>query len=506
MSTGTKKKIAAPARVSPVGSPAGRVAAPRRRERMSYNAVSSQNKRRSSPAVIQTEDKALEPGERRRLVRGTTDQARNFAVPGWMMRKHVDLIAPARFQAASGNPDVDRQFRDAMREFSRPENCDVRGRLSFEEMIRLMEHTLIREGDAALIRLNTGQLAAIEGSRICEPGRGGRLEVRQGFEWVHGVELNAAGRAVRYCICKHTAKGQLVKDMVAQAENVYLHASRERIEQVRGVTPFAPALDMFKDLMETLEYQHLKAKAQSLYGIAFKRQLPDGDDGFYKPGVEQAITDAAPDAPDIKNHLAQEYDHVVRPAMKLELDPGEDVSFLESNNPSTEFQNFTDLIIRITILALDFPWTFYNSRGANFSNRIGDNLQYQRSAIPKQKRCIKMRDWVTEWKRDQWVADGTIVLPAGMEAEDVRWRWIPAPLPRTDPTKELKAAADGIDRGVLSPVDVIHELGRDPGDVLEEIQEFYDDAVARGLPINLLGLQQRFLNGGQAPAGDTDAA
>ena len=74
--------------------------------------------------------------------------------------------------------------------------------------------------------------------------------------------------------------------------------------------------------------------------------------------------------------------------MHLALKVGEDAEFMESSNPSQNFQSFCESIIRMIFAALDVPFSFYDGSKTNFYGSEGEFEQYLDSVEKKQEPTI----------------------------------------------------------------------------------------------------------------------
>jgi capsid protein len=121
---------------------------------------------------MRREDEELPAADRKRLVSGTRNIQRNFALAGWMIRKHLDYVSTFSFQSRTGIEELDNLIEALFAWWMRPTNCDVAGRHSLSRMIRLAEARRTADGDVFLLKLSHGRLQAIEGDRVCTPTRG----------------------------------------------------------------------------------------------------------------------------------------------------------------------------------------------------------------------------------------------------------------------------------------------------------------------------------------------
>ncbi len=209
-----------------------------------YDAVESKNRRQAPTGRLRSEDKELLAHQRRKLTSASRDIHRNFTIAGWAIRKHLDYVSTFSFQSRTGNPDLDTRIEALMDWWSRPANSDVAGRHSLPRLVRLAEERRTVDGDVFFLKLSDGRLQAIEGDRVQTPTSG----LPQGVlpaEFVHGVRVDEAGKALGYAVCKRPVTGgDLAFERLVPAAFVVHHAFFDRFDQVRGISPLAAARDV----------------------------------------------------------------------------------------------------------------------------------------------------------------------------------------------------------------------------------------------------------------------
>jgi len=171
-----------------------------------YDAVESKNRRQAPTGRLRSEDKELLPHQRRKLTSAARDIHRNFTIAAWAIQKHLDYVSTFSFQSRTGSADLDDRIEALMDWWSRPANCDVAARHSFPRLVRLAEERRTVDGDVFLLKLSDGRVQALEGDRVQTPTSG----LPQGVlpaEFVHGVQVDDAGRARAFAVCKRPLLG-----------------------------------------------------------------------------------------------------------------------------------------------------------------------------------------------------------------------------------------------------------------------------------------------------------
>ena len=436
--------------------------------RFGYDATDTSKQRRRAPSsALTSEDRALTAKKRKMLTGASRDLSRNFSIAAWAIRKHLDFVSSFKFQSRTGDDGLDREVERLMDWWSRPENCDAAGRHGLGRLIRLAEERRTVDGDVFLVKLTgqrvRGKLQAIEGDRVVNPGSDS-LSMPD-TAWTHGVRTNQAGRAISYAVHKRGDGGKgLELDRVIAARNVVHHGFFDRFDQVRGVSPLAPAINSFQDVYEAGTYALAKAKVSQLFTLVTYRDAVDAI------GTVDASDE---DAPSID--LGSGPVHV-------DLAPGERAEIMESRNPAQEFQDFTQLMIASALKALDIPFSFFDESFTNFYGSRGALLHYQKSCEPKRAEVKDVLRRLTAWRLALWIEDGVLQLPAGRSLADMRWEWIPAGLAWWDPAKEIRGDVEASNAGLRTRSEIRAEkYGDDWIDVVDQLAREREALEERGL-------------------------
>ena len=451
-------------------------------------ADTSKQKRRAPTSALTSEDRALTAKKRKILQSAARDLSRNFSIAAWAIRKHLDFVSSFKFKSVTGDDGLDREIDRLMTWWSRPENCDVAGRHGLGRMIRLAEERRTVDGDMFLVKLTgqrvRGKLQAIEGDRVVDPGSDS-LSMPD-TTWTHGVRVDKAGRAISYAIHRRGSGGTgFDLDRMVAARNVIHHGYFDRFDQVRGVSPLAPAVNAFRDVYESFDYALAKAKVSQLFGLVLYRDALDS------PGILDTS-----DEEDIS------VDFGAGPLM-LDLEPGARAEFIESKSPATEFQSFTQLMISVALKSLDIPFSFFDESFTNFYGSRGALLHYQKSCEPKRADVKDVLRRLTAWRLALFIEDGVLSLPAGVSLADLKWEWIPAGLAWWDPAKEIRGDVEAIKAGLRTRSEIRAErYGDDWLDVVDQLKREREALDERGL----LPVEDAELSVANTDEGDDDDA
>lgn len=426
---------------------------------LKYDAALPTRSRRPFVTSTLSEDKELRPHDRQAIISQGRDLLRNFALAGFMVRKHLQYVASFAFEAtcrAEPGASEERKreidafnelFEEKIRVWQQRRNCDLAQRHCFSELLELIETHRVFDGDVGVLKVGGGRIQIIEGDRIrnpVDPAWQNTTMLWPDYEWVHGVKVGRTGRAFRYAINRRLPEGGFEFEREVPAENLFLTGYYTRIDQIRGVAKLAPVIEIFAHLHEGIGYALAKAKLGQLLGIFSTHKeddFEDGDKNASGMSTVNEITEALIDkfGPEIA-HIAAK--------------TGDTVEMVNANTPSNEFQAFCVMVIRLIFAALDIPYSFFDGDAANYYGQKGELDNYVDSCKLKQTDLIELLDELTEWLVREWVADGELELPEGMTLEDVRFEWTGAGLPWWRLIDDAKGYLSAFLCGLASPVAV----------------------------------------------------
>ena len=448
-----------------------------------YNANYPKQKRRNPGTNVRNVDSTVTDQDRRQLIESARDAYRNFPIAAWAIRKHLDYVSSFNFMIQTGNKEFDDRFRYLLKQNSRPRNCDITGRHSLEQMIRIAEGLRTTDGDVFIMKLRSGHLQGIESDLVRNEFHGvvndpihervSRWRNPHADQVVtpwatHGVLTNKAGRAIGYRLWHKTADHRYIFDRVIPASNMIHFGYFDKLSQVRGYSPLNSAIDTMHDIDEMAEYARLKAKVSQYFALAISRDKTDfltGDDA----SDDECSAEGAMDTIDFGTG-----------PLVLDLEDGDRADFLESKNPSTEFQSYITLALQIALKALDIPWSIADESFTNYSGSRIAMQQYIKSCESKRRDVIRVLDEITYFWFIRWINSGMIQLPQGIEISDVQWSWIPSGVPWFDPKAEAMADIELINAKLKTRSEVrLDRFGDDwktmVADKLKEEEDYLDE-------------------------------
>lgn len=447
-----------------------------------YDAVRDTKKRRIGSGVIRSEDNELNVTDRKKMLSSGQQLYRNFSLVRWMIARHLDYVSTFTFQAKCKSPELNAKLESLIRCWSRRDNFEASGRFSRAKFTRMAELQRTLNGDFGIIKLRNAKLQGLEGDRIRTP-YGGLPDGWTPADFIHGVRTNEYGRHLAYSVCKRGkwsdaggGGGRYEFERIIPARNLILFGYCDRFDQVRGVSPLASAMNSFADCYEAFDYALARMKISQIFGAVFTKQTVDENDPLDQVEEDE---EGAEDTGEPKYGKIKWGGGPVQ----LDLDPGDDLKFVEAHNPSTEFQAFAQTIIQIALKALDIPYSFFAENYSNYSGARQALLQYEQAAKIKRQDLQELLDEITFWRVMLWIQDGEL---AGVAPDDIAWQWVPSGLPWIDPLKEVQAQLAALAAGLTSRQRILRETGdADFDNVVAELQYESDKLAGAGLPTGI---------------------
>lgn len=449
-----------------------------------YQAVEDAPTRRQIYVSTLSEDAELPNPKRVKLLSEARDYQRNFTLAGFALRKHLQFVSYYRFSAETPNRDLNKALERRVRAWSRRENCDAARRSSLSELLTLVESHRAVDGDVGVLRRADGRLQIVEADRIKNPSSLSSTSTpfsdlnsvpqrpNEPRKWVNGVEVTPDGVATRYSIWRRNDSGVAEFERFVDAENFDLIAYRNRRDQVRGVSLFAPAVTMISYLYDGLSYALAKLKLEQMMGIVTKL-----DDGGNLVGLNST------DPSDVDKKIRESFGADI---MHIALKPGEEAAFMESNNPSQNFQNFTELVSRLIFAALDLPYSFFDGSKTNFYGSKGEFEQYLDTVEKKQAPTIAtLNEWIFDWLLPNWIREGSIVLPDRWTVEDLRddVGWKGSGLPYWRLFEYVKETQTAINGGLVDPYALADSFGESLTRNIEKLKQAKEYARQNGVAL-----------------------
>jgi lambda family phage portal protein len=373
----------------------------------------------------------------------------------------------SRFQSLaltpSGEPDhavrhrIEERFRAWM------DRADVTGKLHFYELQQLAKRQECECGEyLGVFAVPRGRNRHPVAVQMHEPeslsawratGQAPDTDIFQGVEY----DLRTGEPLAYHFQTVHA--WQRVDSWREPAENVLHGFPVLRPGQLRGVTAFAPAVMLARDMGDYTGAEIDAAKMAAKYLAVVK----SGDPALFQAarGLGGNGAERRPEIEWLENAVV-EY-----------LNDGEDISFAPgAQRPGDSFDRFTRFVLRMVAITMDLPYEILSGdyTNINYSTSKASRNDFSMFLVPHQFRLEThfVRPVFHRWLDHEALTQDYL---RGYFLDPGRFRkamWIPAGMPSVDPLRDGKADIDAIASGVLSPQMVILGRGHDPEEVVAQ--------------------------------------
>ena len=359
------------------------------------------------------------------------------------------------------------------------DEADESGLLHFSEMTQLCARNEVEVGEyVAIKRLSKNKGKYIPFSLLMmEPDDiamyGGKElpnnEINQGVEFVPST-----GRPVAY----HFQNYERRKDPLRiPADKVVIGYKSERPGQLRGVTPLAPVILLAHSLRDYLSAELEGAQKAAKWLAFITSPDPAATMSAFGGAASSTYTDSAGNA---------QYTQEVGNAVIDYLRTGETVTVANHNRPGDNFEAFVRFILRAFAAAAGVTYElvsgdYYDAKYTAARVSRNDMLAGIRT---RRRRLI--RNWCSPVYNEfmDWaVVTGKLDLPNYFSNKPHYQKavWLGPGMESLDPLREGKAEAEAIANKTRSPQEILLSRGRDPEQVLDEIEEWETMLKERGL-------------------------
>ena len=371
----------------------------------------------------------------------------------------------SRFQSLAvlpdGSPDFTarRQIEERFRAWM--ETADVTGKLHLYELQQLAKRQECESGEfiarfmAPRHRRQALAVQMFESENLSAWNPKGQVDKTDIWQ---GVEYDIfTGEPVAYHFQTSYA-WQQVSSWREEAKNVLHGFQRLRPGQLRGITPFAPAVLLARDMGDYTGAEIDAAKMGAKW-LAFVKSAD--------PALTQSMRGLG------GNVGAAEQTRIewLENAVIEYLNQGEDIAIAPgSQRPGDSFDRFARFVLRMVAITADIPYEILSGdyQGINYSTSKASRNDFSMFLAPHQ---FRMEAHFTRPIFYRWLdaeAVGQDYLK-GYWLDPARYRkamWIPAGMPSVDPLRDGKSNIDAIASGIRSPQTVILGEGHDPEEVV----------------------------------------
>ncbi|CUH60242.1 phage portal protein [Thalassobacter stenotrophicus] len=323
---------------------------------------------------------------------------------------------------------------------------------------------------------------------------------------VNGVYLDADGMPVGYlAIRKDMFKYDVEYDVRARDR-----AGRPRVIHVfdglpgthRGISPMTPALQVARQFDQLADATLMASIVQTLFAVTITSDEPTEEvlAGLLTP-QEQAQMSAQGVAP-MEAYIDMVAGYYEGSSLNVGINgrlahlfPGQELKFHTSNQPSSDYKDFSMHLLRelARCLGLTYESATGDNNGATYSSLQAATTEI--FAITKARRQNIVAPFcqpVYEAWLEEEIASGRIAFPGGYQAflanraAACRAEWLGAARPTTDDLKKAKAHEVWKRLGVMSDAMICNDIGVDVDDVYQQISQERDMRQEYRLPDPML--------------------
>lgn len=327
-------------------------------------------------------------------------------------------------------------------EFADVPTIDMRGRCTIDDFAAENVRCALVDGDVGYVKTVSGQIQGIEGERIRNPSKApidGRTA--EGTQIVGGVEMDAAGRTIRF----HLSEWSKVGGTFAQTNTAPIDAEHflflaNPLRNITGSTRGEPQLQASVERFEHLdgfdEAVRVAARIHAILSAFIVVERPDLH-GQVWPGTTVTQTNLDGEDEEIKQDELE-------PGLLTRLKPGESIETVTSTQPGPEYQSFvfTQILMICSDLGLPLPLALLDGRQVNLSS-IRSVLQFAWRNFERWQEWLRCR-WYSEvyrWRIAMFIREGLLPYREDWAAHD----WVPPAAPVMDPKLEIEAARAAVD-------------------------------------------------------------
>jgi lambda family phage portal protein len=329
--------------VSPKAAMSRMISQERLRNFGRFDSALESTKRGISRNISGAEDTAG-TAERYKLIRAARDLADNFPpVRSLLLKFSTYVSGRLTYQARTGDKDVDEQVERYWRNWCK--SCDFLRRHDFVTLLQLAVMAILRDGDCGFIIVRDKgelKLQSVEADRIGSPYN----RLIDSDTYIGGIMLDEYGRPDKFQIFVRTISNQYIEPTdIPAAEFIHLFDAT-RLDEYRGRSAFATALNAARDLQEALkaEIQAIKYASYQTGVIVTENGSADAADYF---------------ATSNQNDLGQtEKLSNIDPGAINYLSPGEKMEMFKSDRPGGAFGEFVRLVQSHICMSVGLPYGF----------------------------------------------------------------------------------------------------------------------------------------------------
>lgn len=362
--------------------------------------------------------------------------------------------------------------------------CDLTRRSNFAALTDLVLNSWLSSGDVLAIRRfkpRNGDLLALK-IQLVEAGRVSNPYFRANTDLlVDGVELNADGEPIAYHVadCYPMSRYGMMGPTEWKRVDAYgsdsglrqvLHIfKQDRPGQTRGVSIFAPVIEVLKQLTRLSDAELMASVINAFFTVFVTSKTGEDGDGLTDMGDAATAPTGIPGSSVSDVRLGQ--------GTIVGLQDGDDVKFADPKRPNANFDAFFRSFLSQVGVALDLPHELLIKHfTSSYSASRGALIEAWRGFRRRRAWLVDLFCQPTyEWMLGEAIARGYLLAPGFLEDPLIRAAWCEAQwtgptMGQLNPGDEMAALEKAIDLRVRSRQEITTELyGTDWNRTIQEL-------------------------------------
>lgn len=389
------------------------------------------------------------------------------------------LTFQSRIRTPNGNLDKKaiQAIEDAFNFWA--DEADIAGKLHYYELMQLAKRQDIESGEFLIVKTLSNDrsrflpyaLQIFESEWLTgrnSTPKSKHAEIDQGIEFDRRT-----GRVIAYHFTNpdtYYSAGEPIRI----TQNQIIHGFQTlRPGQLRGISPFATAIMVAKDLSDYMDAEIDAAKMAAKY-LAL---VTTPDPHSFQAG-RGLTTDTAGKKIDEMENAIVEY-----------LRPGEDIKIASNPRPGSNFPPFVKLILTMIGISVGVPYELLSGdyAGMNYTVSRSARNDFAHLLKPVTKRHVRQFCKPTfDPFVESAVLNGKLPFRSYFRnpAPYHRSEWQAPGMESVDPLRETKARIDEVKACLRSPQEIVASRGRDLEEVYKEIKAAKEMAEEMGLDFN----------------------
>lgn len=410
--------------------------------------------------------------DRLQLMREAEDLERNFAPAKMLNRKYALYTAPISYHAQTGDSALDTEVEEYLNNEIFP-NCDVTGRYDFFKMMEFGIMGCNRGGDYGWAFMRPGledgmseedaialdlKIQAVEPDRI-----GGVYQNVVSNDYVSGLIIGQYGEITHFRVFHRSMTTNVYDNPVDIPAYQFVHLTDPlRIDQYRGVSRLATATTNLRDLYEMIDFVKGKAKLASALTVFTNSN-----------GATLGGGSMDPYATNIPGQGAQSFQQDIQFGQINHLSGGTDIKFPQSNSPSSEEQALMTMLLKLTAMSYDLPFSF--ALDASALGGVSSRLESEQAKAEFERGQRVLAPHAHRIKNAfliDAVAKG--IFPMRVLNSITKGRWGYRSHPQPDIGREASAAVSLYEHGLINPMQYWIDNQQDPETVAKAMCRWWE--------------------------------